>query len=214
MKACVVISDKNFERAKKQLSGIDLAEIRMDKCQWTKDEYREALSMNKEFILTYRTIENNDLDKKINSIKLGIELGATYVDIEYELEETIQKSIIALAIQHGVKIIISYHNFQNTDVLEKLNYIVERSFSKEADIVKLATTSQGSEDNKNVLSLYQRYKNIVAFCMGKNAKQTRLLSLNLGAPFAYVYMGENPNIAEGMPSLDELNKFLDDQKYL
>ena len=119
----------------------------------------------------------------MKSLKLAIESGAAFVDLEIDLHDDIKRSISELCKVYHTKLILSYHNFEKTEELESLRKIVEVSKSQGANYVKIATKTHSKMDIINLLRLYHEYENIIAFGMGEHSKFTRWMCLHLGAAF-------------------------------
>lgn len=205
MRACVVISEKNIDKAIELIHKYEFCEIRLDLCQFNDDEIRKIFSQGRNLIATFHGNEET-VSERVESLKLAIESGATYVDIDYFFEPKIIESLVKMANINNCKSIISYHNFEETPDYDILEAIVLLTEHYNSDFAKLATKYNYNKDAVSILELYNYSKEIIAFCMGEEAKYTRLESIKLGAPFCYVYDGEDKNkVADGQLSLDEFN---------
>lgn len=203
MKACVVISEKNIEKAIELIHKYELCEIRLDLCQFNDDEIRKIFSQGRNLIATFHGNEDT-VSERVETLKLAIESGATYVDIDYYLDLNIFINLIEFAKKHNCISIVSYHNFEETPMDFLFDSIIQNAQSCGSDIVKIATKSNQKDDADRILELYDFHSNIIAFCMGEEAKYTRIESLKRGAPFCYVYDGEDKNkVADGQMSLNE-----------
>ncbi|MDR2813842.1 MAG: type I 3-dehydroquinate dehydratase, partial [Prevotellaceae bacterium] len=119
--------------------------------------------------------------------------------------EAYRKTLVELAKKHGCKIIISYHNFEQTPGLPEMRQIVADSRSMGADVVKLVTTARSTHDSARVLSLYEGEKNLVAFAMGHEGRVTRVACLYLGAPFTYASPALGLEAAPGQIAADRMS---------
>lgn len=210
MKACVVISEPNIDKAIELIHKYELCEIRLDLCLFTDEEIKKIFSQGRDLIATYHP-NNFDISTRINSLKLAIKSGATYVDIDYFLDSKYIEELIEFAKKNNCKSIISYHNFEETPSLEILNEIINLSKNIGTNYVKIATKSVTRDNNFSILSLYNLHKNLIAFCMGNSAEAriTRIKSIQLGAPFTYVYDGNDKNkVADGQLSLKEFSRLI------
>lgn len=212
-KACIVISVPNFELVYSQVQCYELCEIRLDLCLFTDKQIINLFSSHKNLIATYH--ENKlPLETRISALKLAIQSGAAYVDIDYFLEPKIIEELIDFARKNECKSIISYHNFSETPDYEILEAIVILTEHYNSDLAKLATRYNDKSDAEKIVDLYKHSQDLIAFCMGEDAKYTRFESINLGAPFCYVYDGNIKNkLAEGMPSLAEFNEEMKNHGY-
>ncbi|MFN3804975.1 MAG: type I 3-dehydroquinate dehydratase [Pyrobaculum sp.] len=124
-----------------------------------------------------------------------LELNPHYVDIE-------AASPLArrLRPRGGTKIIASRHDLEGTPTLDVLIKWA-REAAEVGDVVKIVTYAHTPQDGLRVLSLIGAVeKPVVAFAMGPAGVYTRVASVALGSPIAYVSLGEAT--APGQLSLD------------
>ena len=191
---CLSLQKLNYKALLKAISRAEMAEIRLDLMELTVSEISKLFSKEVSLIATCRlekqpkevcfdkltaAIKGNGPVKKSKIVK--------YVDIEYDAPAEYREAIVALARENGFGVILSYHNFSNTDPFERLLEITGRCFEYGADIAKIATTAIITEEGVRTLRLYRHFEKqrLLAFSMGNAGKFTRLLSLNLGAPFTF-----------------------------
>jgi 3-dehydroquinate dehydratase / shikimate dehydrogenase len=118
-----------------------------------------------------------------------------WVDLETDIANVIPRF-------GKVKRIISYHNLGETP--PNLDDIYAKMLEQDADVYKIAVSSQTPDDVMRVLRLQQTApKPTVAFCMGDIGQPTRFLSLKYGAPWIYAAFNKERGIAPGLPSFDE-----------
>ena len=134
--------------------------------------------------------------------------GATYIDIELESDENYKKQLIDTARSCNCKIIISYHNFNETPDVDRLKSIVAQAKTFNPDFIKIVTKALVTDDNSRIFSLCETEKNLIAFTMGESGKESRIKSLKLGAPFIYAAYEQEQQSAEGQMTLNELKKIL------
>lgn len=108
------------------------------------------------------------------------------VDVEYEAPESYRKAIAHVAVENNVRMIISYHNYEETPSKEKLLKIVDDCFQYGADIAKVAVLSRSKQDTARVLSLYEDQRPVVALSMGSDGVISRVAATKLGSPFTFV----------------------------
>ncbi|MBM4073310.1 MAG: shikimate dehydrogenase [Planctomycetes bacterium] len=137
-------------------------------------------------------------DDRLTLLRQAIVGGFDWVDIETDVIKQIPR-------YRDVKRIVSYHNLREVpDDLEKIHAAM---CNQDADLVKLAMAAQQPEDNLRVLELVRKsHKPTVAFCMGDMGFPSRILSVQLGAPYTYAAFNKERGIAPGLPSHDELSK--------
>jgi 3-dehydroquinate dehydratase-1 len=204
MKACVVISESNIKLAISIAQKFEMAEIRLDLCQFRNQHIKDIFSPSTITIATYREKDSSYASVgKIESLKKAIEAGANYIDIELELNARQREDLIAYSKGFGTKIIISHHNFEKTPPIELMKDKIELANSLGAHITKIVTKVNFRDDCLTLFNLYKGAENLIAFGMGEDAKFTRITALFLGAPFAYVYYLGSKKVAEGQLSYKE-----------
>ena len=209
---CVSIADIDFEQCKKILQDVDLAEIRLDKLDFSPRQVEDIFSMPGKWIATYRPGRISESERK-EFLITAIEAGAAYVDIEIEADDSFLKPIIEAARKKRSKVVVSYHNFENTPVKTELPAIVGRCFDRGADIAKIACRVLCEADSARILSLYDspagaRGK-ILAIGMGERGKITRVAAPLLGAPFTFAALSPGQKTAPGQLDIKTLRKILD-----
>ncbi len=215
---CVSVQETNFTKCKEILAKSEMAEIRADLCGFTIEQMNE-LMLHPNILFTCR-IENSSREYAYQHITNAIMKGAKYVDVEIEAPVDHIEYIKSYANSCGCKLIISYHNFNETPSLNELEQIYDLCLRKGADIVKIVTTSNATEDAIRTLELYktEKYLNsakdsLVAFSMGKAGKFTRKLCLDLGSPYTYVSYDEASATAPGQYTLQEMKELLSIENY-
>jgi 3-dehydroquinate dehydratase type I len=199
---CVSLAGISFQECVKLISKTEFAEIRIDQLNLSDEQFSSLFAMKKKTIATCRPGKDND--QRLALLKLAIESGAGYVDIEYESDDTFRKELLNYAHSHNTIAIISYHNFDSTPGSKELNAIIEQSFNWGADRVKITTTAQSQADCARVMALYENHKNIIAFCMGKTGSITRVAAPLLGADFTYASINKALATAPGQITVDGL----------
>ncbi|MCL4437125.1 MAG: type I 3-dehydroquinate dehydratase [Thaumarchaeota archaeon] len=201
----------NLEKAFKY--GSDYAEIRFDylnninfkkitpplkpyaaRCVYTCRRYSEGGHFN------------GKEDARRNILKRLAEQHPAYVDVELSTVREAPNLVNSLR-SSGTKIIVSWHNFDETpsqDVLRKA-YSDAASFG---DVAKIITFAHRFRDNSSVLSLYNSAEKgrLIAFCMGESGILSRVLCPLLGSPFTYASL-EDEKTAPGQIPLKELKEF-------
>ncbi len=194
---CVSIGNITFNKAIDIINNENFVELRLDKMNVTTDEIKTLFSQDCKLIATYRKTNNITDDERLISLKTAIDSGAYYVDVDINNSDDFINEIIFHAKNKNRKIIISYHNFKETPSENFLNNIVEKCYSYNADIVKVACFVNDISDNERLFYLFNNYKNIISIGMGEKGKVTRIAGLSLGAPFTYASLNENDETAPG-----------------
>lgn len=105
-------------------------------------------------------------------------------------------------------IMVSWHDFGGTPSFASLRRRLH-AMARYCGMVKMVSTAKGARDAARVLGLYavRRDTVLVAFAMGEAGRFSRVCSLYLGCPFAYVSLGRP--VAPGQYSLEDLRRVLD-----
>lgn len=198
---------------------VEMAEIRLDRCNLAQDEVEELFSSSDvPLIATCRVSEiraslddGNTDDRKLDSrasqkaeslLITAIHAGAAYTDLEIEAPAMMSKRIRRETRECGTVLIRSYHDFSGTDSLEALKALTEKCFALGADIAKIVVTANDDDDTARVLKLYESFDpgRLVAFAMGDKGRSSRTDCLAKGAPHTYAALNEEEAAAPGQMS--------------
>ena len=198
---------------------VEMAEIRLDRCNLAQDEVEELFSSSDvPLIATCRVSEiraaiddGNTDDRKLDSrasqkaeslLITAIHAGAAYTDLEIEAPAMMSKRIRRETRECGTVLIRSYHDFSGTDSLEALKALTEKCFALGADIAKIVVTANDDDDTARVLKLYESFDpgRLVAFAMGEKGRSSRIDCLAKGAPHTYAALNEEEAAAPGQMS--------------
>ena len=199
---CVSLAGISFQECVKLMAKTEFAEIRIDQLDLSDSQFSSLFAMKKKSIATCRP--GKDDDQRLALLKLAIESGAGYVDVEYESDATFRTELMNYAHAHNILVIISYHNFECTPSSKELNQIIDQSFHWGADRVKITTTAASQSDCARIMSLYENHKNLIAFCMGKIGTITRVAAPFLGAEFTYAAISKTLATAPGQITYEGL----------
>ena len=198
---------------------VEMAEIRLDRCNLAQDEVEELFSSSDvPLIATCRVSEiraalddGNTDDRKLDSrasqkaeslLITSIHAGAAYTDLEIEAPAMMSKRIRRETRECGTVLIRSYHDFSGTDSLEALKALTEKCFALGADIAKIVVTANDDDDTARVLKLFESFDpgRLVAFAMGEKGRSSRIDCLAKGAPHTYAALNEEEAAAPGQMS--------------
>jgi len=139
----------------------------------------------------------NNLNNKLSFLKTLIKMGIKAVDIELDIiEKPLIVDFVKFAHLNRAEVILSVHDFNSSDDLQKaLQYYLEASYLG-ADFFKMAVMTNTNEDALNILSVCAKINRImlsnhknnpkfIIFGMGEKGKLTRLLSLKYGSFLSY-----------------------------
>lgn len=146
--------------------------------------------------------------KRVEILQEAIDVGFDYVDIELTTysDHTFKRTT-------DTQMILSYHNFQETDPPETLQKSMFEANKQGADIVKIATMINSDID---LLSLYrilvgglERGLNLIVIGMGESGKTTRLINPVLGSYLTYCSFDSENLTAPGQISCRELHEWME-----
>jgi 3-dehydroquinate dehydratase-1 len=211
----VSIKENNFNDIDLQMQDEELVEIRLDDALLSKDEIRKIFS-KESFAKTIATcrIGTYDDNERKGILLDAISSGADYVDVEIEADDDYKKEIVDHAKNYGCKVIVSYHNYDETPSVTELENIIRESFDDGADIAKIACRTNHKKDLSRLMSLYsfsnnEKCDDILSIGMGKMSRITRIAAPILGAPFTFASKSEGKETAEGQISKEKLLKILE-----
>lgn len=187
---CVSIANTTFENILKILEDVGMAEIRIDLLDLMPNQLEMVFSSHNKLIATCRQ-GRYDEAQRASLLARAIEAGAAWVDLEIETSPEWRKPLIDLARSKRCKVIISWHCFGRTPNDAEMHQLVDSLYSAGADVAKIACLSNSRVDSARILSLYSKYRNIVALGMGASGVITRIAALSLGAPFTFASIEGN-----------------------
>jgi 3-dehydroquinate dehydratase / shikimate dehydrogenase len=141
--------------------------------------------------------KGNEQDR-LGLLQKAIELGADYVDVEYD-------SIKQITRRDSSKIIISHHNFKETP--HNLNKIYNDICQHNPDIVKIVTYANDITDNIRIFELLKSAKvPTISFCMGELGYISRILTSKFGGFLTFASLEKGKESAPGQLTVNELSK--------
>ncbi|MED6221692.1 hypothetical protein PIB30_057224 [Stylosanthes scabra] len=217
---CVSTVAKSVEEAlvemrKAKEIGADVVEVRLDLLKnFNPSHHLQLLIKNRPLptLITYRAIweggeYDGDESKRVDALRLAIELGSDFVDVELKVAHELYKLIDEGKKPENVKIIVSSHNFENTPSIEELGNLAATIQSTGADIVKIATTALDITDSARLLQLLVHSQvPMIGIAMGEKGFMTRILAAKFGGflTFASMEGGSESAAAAGQPCINEL----------
>jgi 3-dehydroquinate dehydratase I len=200
---CVSLASMTFDECFKAIKKAEFAELRLDLLDLTDEQLKTLLSIKSKTIVTCRPGKYSETER-VNLLKRVIDYGAGYLDIEYEANEKYREELVKYAHSKNKLVIISYHNWETTPSKKDLDKIIKKSRKWKADRVKIATTAISKVDAIRIMSLYEEYTNIIAFCMGKMGMITRIAAPILGSDFTFAAINSKLATAPGQLTVEEL----------
>eukprot|EP00274_Cyanoptyche_gloeocystis_P006319 CAMPEP_0196654866 /NCGR_PEP_ID=MMETSP1086-20130531/4602_1 /TAXON_ID=77921 /ORGANISM="Cyanoptyche gloeocystis , Strain SAG4.97" /LENGTH=573 /DNA_ID=CAMNT_0041986873 /DNA_START=285 /DNA_END=2006 /DNA_ORIENTATION=+ len=192
------------QMAKAVEAGADLVEIRLD---YIRDpDIKQILAARVcPAIVTNRPLRENGRFEGSEEERLGLlaqagELGADYVDVEYDC-------VSGLRTRGSAKLILSYHNYTSTPSLEELRAIHDQMRASGADVTKVATFANRVTDNLEVFRLLASVPDdapCIGLCMGPCGLMSRALAPKVGSFLTFAAMDSGKETAPGQLSIDAL----------
>ncbi len=205
-KLCVSISKKavcEFFK-NKSLSNHNFFELRLDllSCK----DIKKLKELKGKFIITCggKELCTSKIHYTIKLFKGKIFAIDVCTDCKYG------EKLKTIAGKNNLPVILSYHNYSETPSFNKLISTLKNLETVKADFYKIVTETKSELDAETILKLYDiaKEKNkLVAFGMGKFAKQTRTEALIKGAPFIFVGI-EGHKTAPGQPGFEEMKNII------
>lgn len=202
---CVSIGNVGLTHCTELLYKLDCAEIRLDLMELTEEEVEQLFAAPCTLVAACRPGKYSD-DERIHLLTKAVRHGAHYVDIEFEANPKFINIIKEEAEDKGVKLIVSYHDFQETPSYEEMERIIVQSRVMGADLVKIAVMARSEEDCATIMSLYHKHKDIIAFGMGQEGMITRVAAPLLGADFTFAALDDAHATAPGQLTLEKMEK--------
>jgi len=202
-KICVSLGGMPFHTVMQLVLKWPLVEIRLDLIKLDPEKIELLAMQCRQWIATCRPGNLTDRERTV-LLAAAIRSGATYVDIEYEADPAYRKELVDLAKRLCCKVIISYHNFEETPDNDTLDQIIGQSKEMGADCVKIAVMANAPADCARVMSLYSRHERLVAFAMGDTGKITRIEAPFLGADFTFASVDEAHLTAPGQLTASQM----------
>jgi 3-dehydroquinate dehydratase I len=219
-KICVSIATDRIVSLKKQIekafvSGADFVEIRFDFLHLTDIE--NALRLVENFkskaVFTFRSKEEGGKFRGSNKDRITLlkKLSLSrpmLLDVEFNTIKN-NRNLLRFLRNRGIRILISWHDFDKTPSNDKLIEMLERMKSY-SYYVKIVTTAQDIQDALRVLNLYRSIGklHLIAFAMGDAGIISRIFCTTMGtAPFTYASLDEA--IAPGQLTVSQMREIYD-----
>ncbi len=135
------------------------------------------------------------------------DVGFDFIDVD--LSFPLAGSIIEQLKTHDVGVIVSYHDYLETPLEEKLVQLLLTEREMGGNICKIVTTANQPADNLIILRFINKCSpttKIVSFAMGKLGMTSRVLSPFFGAEFTFASLDDESKTAQGQMSIDDLRK--------
>jgi 3-dehydroquinate dehydratase-1 len=197
----------------------DVVEIRLDSLARPEIE-PFVKSLAKPLLFTNRPEWEGGAFRGAESARIGLLLQAVQqncglVDLELKTSPELRGEVLdALMQKNETGLIISWHDFNGTPADEELGEIMQQQMESGAHIGKIVTTAHDYRDVLRVLNLQviaaRNSFPLIAFCMGKVGRISRLATLKLGGYMTYGAPDEGEETAPGQIRVSLLRRMLAD----
>ena len=207
---CIPITARSVENTISEMISAskyaDIVELRIDYIPELQNALtcieKSLKSKTKPVIITNRPEREGGKFKgseqdRLHLLQKAIELGADYVDVEYD-------SINQISRRNSSKIIISHHNFKETphNLIKIYNDICQHK----PDIVKIVTYANDITDNIRIFELLKSAKvPTISFCMGELGYISRILTSRFGGFLTFASLEKGKESALGQLTVNELS---------
>ncbi|KAI5392083.1 hypothetical protein KIW84_076755 [Lathyrus oleraceus] len=215
---CVPIMRGTIEKMvvdiqKAKLNGADLVEIRLD--YLSKFNPRRDLNTfiqehhSLPLLFTYRPKweggkYDGDENKRLDALRLAMELGADYIDIELKVAHKFYDSIRGKTF-NKTKVIVSSHNYQHTPSVEDLGDLVATIQATGADIVKITTTAMEITDVARMFqTMVHSQVSFIGVVIGDRGLISRVLSAKFGGFLTFAALESGIDSPPGQPTVKDM----------
>ncbi|MCX6338661.1 MAG: type I 3-dehydroquinate dehydratase [Candidatus Aureabacteria bacterium] len=185
----------------------DIIELRLDEMwpvdDWWMEKCASLESLGYPVILTIRAENEGGNWKGTMEERFSIFTRAlpSISAVDIELSNGVSSKICEHAAKQGIKLLISFHDFNRTPPIEELLARVSEARAKGADIAKIATMVNSAQDITVLSSLTAKASKDNPICvigMGKHGVSTRLSLPAIGSALTYGYL-DKPSAPGQLP---------------
>lgn len=149
-------------------------------------------------------------EARLGALLEAVAENSAYVDLELLAPEDSHQKMRSALRESRTKLILSWHNFQDTPGREELVGRVAMMQDKGADIGKIITTAHTHQDVLRVLQLQETAEELgfplIAFCMGRPGVISRVATCDLGGYMTYCAVSASGATAPGQLSVQALHE--------
>ncbi len=151
-----------------------------------------------------------DEEARLAPLMEAVQQGAHYVDLELKAPAFSHEALLKVVENSSTRLILSWHNFQETPTRAELIGRLAMIQDKGAHIAKIVTMAHDYHDVLRMLMLQEEAANmgipLIAFCMGRPGVISRLATLELGGYMTYCAASEEESTAPGQLSVTVLRR--------
>ncbi len=217
-KVCVALAEDDTLAVIRKGSSfsqlVDVIEVRLD-AMVDPDIKTIIKNLDTDLLFTNRPVWeggafNGVEEQRIDKLLEAIDSGAAYIDLELHSPDESVARVKKKLQDSSTQLIMSYHDFEMTPPESELEKIVESMHQKGADIGKLVTTAETTDNVLSVISMQRQAArlgiDLIAFCMGDVGKISRFATSYLGGFMTYCSATEEEGTAPGQISVTTYNK--------
>lgn len=216
---CIPVTARNTAEALPKIQAAgglgDVVELRLDGMEsFRLGEMIRACP--RPAMVTYRSRREGgrgDADEKatIDLLLQAIEAGAMFLDVERILQREGRQRVIRE--KAGARVVLSAHFHEGTPNRRRLERLLREMTDEGVDLVKIVTRARVPEDNLRVLSMIPMARElgveIIAFCMGRMGRLSRIASLLLGGYMTFASLREGEESADGQIPASRMREILE-----
>lgn len=186
----------------------DIVEIRLDYFEGPYDLARLLRDRPLPVIVTNRPPREGGRcdqpdDERLAVLRRAAELGAEYVDVEWDAATSEALVPIKAA---GARVLVSRHSFSEMpgDFVDWAKLVIERG----ADVVKIVGMAHDVRDTLPVFRVFEQVdRPAIAIAMGEAGLPSRVLALRYDTCFlTYATLGAGERVAPGQLPISEMNQ--------
>ncbi|XP_008244626.1 PREDICTED: bifunctional 3-dehydroquinate dehydratase/shikimate dehydrogenase, chloroplastic-like isoform X1 [Prunus mume] len=195
--------------------GADLVEIRLDYLK-TFNHNEDLKRLVKECplptLFSYRPKweggqYDGDEQNRLDALRLAMDLGADYVDVELQVAREFISSIQGKK-PEKLKVIVSSYNFEETPSVESIGNLVAAMQATGADIVKIATICLDITDVARTfqIAVHSQVSRVplIGLGLGERGLISRILSAKFGGYLTYGVLEPGTVSAPSQPTIKDL----------
>jgi len=147
--------------------------------------------------------------KRIALLKSAAEAGVDFVDADLSLPIALLRDLKKGCAK--TKLILSFHDFEKTPKVEKMQKLSEKAFKAGADVVKFATLTNTWEDCTPIFQisweLASKKKDFLTMGMGECGEPTRVITPLIGGLGMFAPLHKKDATAPGQLTVAELREW-------
>jgi 3-dehydroquinate dehydratase-1 len=207
-------TDAAIERMERAAPLADLIELRIDRIPGA-DLKRLLATRLTPVIVTNRLREEGGgftgtEEERVGLLEEAVRLGADYIDIEASTDPALKAGLRDTIVGTSSQLIVSWHDFSGTPSAESLKARLTKCMADGPAIVKIVTYAAITADCLRLLDLIpyarQQGQAIIAFCMGRPGKISRIMAPLLGSAIAYASLEPEEASAPGQLTVHQMRE--------